>query len=134
MKNEASVFLEWFEKEREKIIDRVFEVLGKERYEEIGCGLVMELHQQALTAAAAQVGDARACQHGTVAAVVPFSGYEAYRYCLVDDGSAGDPEPPAAKKRRGPGRKRKDAKETDGQSPLFPMSGSDPTSVEGAEQ
>ena len=133
MKNEASVFAEWFEKEREKSIDRIFEVLGKERYEGIGCGLVMELHQQALTAAAAQVADARACQHGTAAAIVPFSGYEAYRYCLVDEGSPSDPEPQTVKRRRGPGRKRRDVKESAEHPALFPMDESEGAAVGASE-
>ena len=121
MKNEVAGFLQWFEKEREKLIDRIFEALGRERYEGVGCGLVMELHQQSLTAAAAQVANARACQQGTAASTTPFLGYEAYRYSLVHEGIAGDLEPPAAKKRRGPGRKRKEAEKADNNSSLFPV-------------
>lgn len=59
MKTEAAAFVDWFEKERERTIDRILKMLGEEAYEGIGCGLVMELHQQALTTAAARVAEAR---------------------------------------------------------------------------
>jgi hypothetical protein len=133
MKNDASGFLEWFEKEREGIMDRIFKVLEEDPYEELGCGLVMELHHQALTAAAQQVMDARAEQKGYRAAIVPFSGYEQYRYSLSREELMGDPEYSAPKKRRGPGRKAKDSQKKDDTPQLFPTSESKEPSTQGGE-
>jgi len=133
MKNDASAFVEWFEKERNEIMDRIFKVLEEKPYEEMGCGLVMELHQQALTAAAERIARARADQKGDAPAIMPFSGYEEYRYSLVYEGPTGDPESPAPKKRRGPGRKRKDAKKTGDTPQLFPTDESEGSSAQGGE-
>ncbi|HOC69277.1 MAG TPA: hypothetical protein PKO23_10735 [Candidatus Hydrogenedentes bacterium] len=112
MKNDVSAFVEWFERERENLMDRLFKVLEENLYEELGCGLVMELHQEVLTAAAEQISRARADQKGSAAAVVPFLGYEQYRYSLVYEGSTGDPMSPASKKRRGLDKKRRDTPKT----------------------
>lgn len=121
MKTDAAAFVDWFEKERERIIDRILKLLEDEAYEGSGCGLAMELHQQALTAAAARVAEARACQRGSAAAVHPFSGYEAYRDATVQEAASRSSDPRAPRKRRGPGRKRK-ATTGDGTLPaLFPM-------------
>lgn len=121
MKTEAAAFVEWFEKERERAIDRILKLLEGEGYEGIGCGLVMELHQQALTAAAARVAEARACQRGSAAAVHPFSGYEAYRDATAQEAASRASDPPAPKKRRGPGRKPKTSNVAEALPALFPM-------------
>ena len=42
MKNDVSSFVEWFERERESIMDRLFKVLEENLYDDFGCGLVME--------------------------------------------------------------------------------------------
>ena len=133
MKNDASGFLEWFEKERERIMDHIFKVLEEYPYEELGCGLVMELHQQALTAAAQQVMDARAAQKGYRAAIVPFSSYEQYRYALSREELMDDPEPPTPKKRRGPGRKRKETQKADDTPQLFSTDESEGATPQAAE-
>lgn len=121
MKTEAAAFVDWFEKERERTIDRILKMLGEEAYEGIGCGLVMELHQQALTATAVRVAAARACQWGSAAAAHPFSGYKAYRDATVQEAASRASDSPAPEKRRGPGRKQKASRVAEALPALFPM-------------
>jgi len=134
MKNDVSSFVEWFERERESIMDRLFKVLEENLYDDFGCGLVMELHQEALTAAAEQISRARAEQRGYAASIMPFAGYEQYRYSLVDEGSTGDPIPPAPKKRRNLDKKRKDTPKTDDTSQLTLTNESEGLPLEGMSE